>query len=81
MKEIADFMRLLNCDVVAFHLGSSTITPIHSIGNRDPQDLLDHCNANNQALHLETGRETAEELQFISDVGRTICLSISTLPT
>jgi sugar phosphate isomerase/epimerase len=35
------------------------------------QDLCDHCKGNGQALHLETGQETADGLlQFIQDVGR-----------
>ena len=74
MKEIADFARLLNCDVVALHLGlipHDNSDPLYQEIVAVTQDLLDHCNANNQALHLETGQETAEGLlQFISDVGR-----------
>ena len=74
MKEIADFARLLNCDVVALHLGfipHDNSDPLYQEIVAVTQDLLDHCKANNQALHLETGQETAEGLlQFISDVGR-----------
>ena len=74
MKEIADFARLLNCDVVALHLGfipHDNSDPLYQEIVAVTQDLLDHCSANNQALHLETGQETAEGLlQFISDVGR-----------
>tara|TARA_B100000519_G_C14259848_1_gene447058 strand:+ start:1590 stop:2432 length:843 start_codon:yes stop_codon:yes gene_type:complete len=74
MKEIADFARLLNCDVVALHLGfipHDNTDPLYQEIVKVTQDLLDHCQGNNQSLHLETGQETAEGLlQFISDVGR-----------
>jgi len=74
MKEIADFARLLGVDVVALHLG---FVP-HD--NKDPlyrevlavtRDICDHCSAQGQALHLETGQEPADALvQFIGDVER-----------
>lgn len=74
MKEIADFARLLKCDVVALHLGfipHDNSDPLYQEIVAVTQDLLDHCKQNEQALHLETGQETAEGLlQFISDVGR-----------
>ncbi|MAT12203.1 MAG: sugar phosphate isomerase/epimerase [Pirellulales bacterium] len=74
MKEIADFARLLKCDVVALHLGfipHDNTDPLYQEIVKVTQDLLDHCQGNNQSLHLETGQETAEGLlQFISDVGR-----------
>jgi len=74
MKEIADFARLLKCDVVALHLGfipHDNSDPLYQEIVAVTQDLLDHCKQNGQALHLETGQETAEGLlQFISDVGR-----------
>ncbi len=74
MKEIADFARMLNCDVVALHLGfipHDTSDPLYGEILDVTRDLLDHCKANNQSLHLETGQETADGLlQFISDVGR-----------
>ena len=75
MKEIADFARRLDCAVVALHLG---FIP-HAIAG-DPEyqgvvavtrELCDHCRANGQNLHLETGQETADGLlQFLSDVQR-----------
>jgi sugar phosphate isomerase/epimerase len=35
------------------------------------REICDHCQANGQDLHLETGQETADGLlRFISDVGR-----------
>jgi sugar phosphate isomerase/epimerase len=74
MKEIADFSAVLGCPVVALHLG---FVPHDSSGSlyQDvlgvTRDLCDHCQGHGQALHLETGQETAESLlQFISDVGR-----------
>ena len=74
MKEIADFARLLKCDVVALHLGfipHDNTDPLYQEIVAVTQNLLDHCKQNGQALHLETGQETAEGLlQFISDVGR-----------
>ncbi len=74
MKEIADFARLLGCDVVALHLGFIT----HDRTSSDYRDVLaitrdicDHCAHNGQDLHLETGQETADGLlQFIEDVER-----------
>jgi len=74
MKEIANFARLLKCDVVALHLGfipHDNTDPLYQEIVSVTQDLLDHCQGNHQSLHLETGQETAEGLlQFISDVGR-----------
>ncbi|MEC9097199.1 MAG: sugar phosphate isomerase/epimerase family protein, partial [Planctomycetota bacterium] len=74
MKEIADFASLLDCNVVALHLGfipHDNTDPLYQEIVTVTQDLLDHCKGNGQALHLETGQETAEGLlQFISDVGR-----------
>jgi sugar phosphate isomerase/epimerase len=74
MKEISDFARQLQCDVVALHLGfvphdrsDPGYTGIVGVA----QGLCDHCRGNGQRLHLETGQETAEALErFIGDVGR-----------
>ncbi|MFK7736792.1 MAG: sugar phosphate isomerase/epimerase family protein [Pirellulaceae bacterium] len=74
MIEISDFARLLGCEVVALHLG---FVP-HDTGcdmYRDVLDvtrkLCDHVGQNDQALHLETGQETAAGLlQFLKDVER-----------
>jgi sugar phosphate isomerase/epimerase len=71
MKEIADFARLLGCDVVALHLG---FVP-HDRTGRDyaqvvetTRDLSGHCRKLGQALHLETGQESAESLlKFLGD--------------
>lgn len=74
MKEIADFARKLGCDVVALHLGfvpHDTSAPLYREVLDVTRDVCDHCRANGQNLHLETGQETADALlQFISDVGR-----------
>ena len=74
MKEISDFARLLGCDVVALHLGfipHDTSAPLYREVLDVTRDVLDHCKQNNQALHLETGQESADGLlQFIGDVER-----------
>ena len=74
MKDIADFAKMLQCDVVALHLGfipHDTSDPLYGEVLEVTRDILDHCKENGQNLHLETGQETAEGLlQFISDVER-----------
>ena len=74
MKEIADFARLLGCSVVALHLGfvpHDTADPLYREALDVTRDVCDHCRASGQALHLETGQETADTLlKFIEDVGR-----------
>ncbi|HUG68968.1 MAG TPA: sugar phosphate isomerase/epimerase family protein [Pirellulaceae bacterium] len=74
MKEIADFAKMLKCDVVGLHLGfvphdtnDSTYTDVLAV----TRELCDHCKSNGQNVHLETGQETADALlQFIGDVKR-----------
>ncbi len=74
MKEIADFAKLLQCRIVALHLG---FVP-HDPNSADYQDVVavtrevcDHCAGNGQDLHLETGQETADALlKFMQDVQR-----------
>ncbi len=74
MKEIADFARRLQCEVVALHLGfvpHDKADPGYAQIVEVTRDLCDHCRGNAQRLHLETGQETAEALvQFLGDVGR-----------
>ena len=74
MKEIADFAHMLQCDVVALHLGfipHDKSDPLYGEVVEVTRDILDHCQNNNQKLHLETGQETAAGLiEFISDVER-----------
>jgi sugar phosphate isomerase/epimerase len=74
MKEIADFALLLRCRVVALHLGFVPHDP-HSADYQDvvavTREVCDHCAANGQDLHLETGQESADALlKFIQDVQR-----------
>jgi sugar phosphate isomerase/epimerase len=74
MKEIADFARLLGCDVVGLHIG---VVP-HDVKSKEYADVIDitrqlcdHAAKNEQAIHLETGQETADALlQFIGDTQR-----------
>ncbi len=74
MKEIADFARLLGCDVVALHLGfvpHDKNDPLYGEVLTVTRDICDHCKTQKQALHLETGQEPADALlQFIGDVDR-----------
>lgn len=71
MKEISDFAKLLGCKVVALHLGfvpHDVSDPLYAEVLAVTRELCDHCATNGQALHLETGQETAEGLlQFIQD--------------
>lgn len=72
--EIADFAKLLGCNVVALHLGfvpHDAQDPLYQEVLQVTRLVCDHCKKNGQALHLETGQETADSLlQFIVDVGR-----------
>ena len=73
MKEISDFTKHLGCDVIALHLGfvpHQTETALYQEIVDVTKELCVYAAANGQALHLETGQETAEALnQFIDDVG------------
>jgi sugar phosphate isomerase/epimerase len=74
MREIADFARQLEVDVVALHLGfvpHDRSDPLYDEVLELTRRLCDHCRGNRQALHLETGQEKADTLlQFLSDVER-----------
>lgn len=74
MKAIADFAKMLGCHCVALHLGfvpHDESDPLYAEVIAVARDICDHCRANGQALHLETGQETAEGLlKFIQDVQR-----------
>jgi len=74
MLEIADFARLLGCDVVALHLGfvpHEPTDPLYTEVVAVTRRVCDHCASNGQALHLETGQEPADcLLRFIGDVER-----------
>ncbi len=74
MFQIAEFAKWLGCDTVALHLGFIPHDP-SAEGYSDiaevTRQLCDHCAANHQFLHLETGQETAAGLlEFIDQVGR-----------
>ncbi len=74
MKEIADFAKMLKCNVVALHLGfvpHDTSDPLYGEVLTITREICDHCEAHGQALLLETGQETADaRLQFSGDVQR-----------
>ncbi len=72
MLEISDFARLLDCDVIALHLGfvpHDAKDPLYKEVLEVTRQVCDHARANGQALHLETGQEPADALlKFIADV-------------
>ncbi len=74
MKEISDFARLLGCEVIALHLGfvphDTTSASYQEVVDVTRQ-LCDHATRNDQAVHLETGQETADGLlSFLTNVQR-----------
>ena len=74
MKEISDFSRLLCCDALGLHIGFVP-SDVGSVSYRrlvdTTRELLDHLAEKDQALHLETGQETADHLlEFIELVQR-----------
>jgi sugar phosphate isomerase/epimerase len=74
LKEIADFAKLLGCGVVGLHIGfvpHDRTLPLYKQVLDVARDVCDHVAKNGQALHLETGQETADDLlAFIQDVQR-----------
>jgi sugar phosphate isomerase/epimerase len=74
MKEISDFARLLGVAAVGLHVGfvpHDPADPLHRDVVAVTRELCDHCQANEQNLHLETGQETADVLiDFLGEVGR-----------
>jgi sugar phosphate isomerase/epimerase len=74
MKEIADFAKLLGCQTVALHIGfvpHDPSLPLYKEIVGVARDVCDHCAKNGQALHLETGQETADDLlAYIKGVER-----------
>jgi sugar phosphate isomerase/epimerase len=74
MQSIADFAHLLGCRVVALHLGlvpHETHDPQYLAAVAVTRALCDHCCRMGQALHLETGQESADVmLSFIRSVDR-----------
>ena len=73
MKDISDFARHLGCPVIALHLGfvpHNTSSQTYSDIVATTRELCQYAEGNSQALHLETGQETAEALvEFIGDTG------------
>ena len=74
MKEISDFAKLLGCKAVGLHIGfvpHDVAAPTFKESLAVTQDLCDDAKKNDQAVHLETGQETADGLlAFIQAVGR-----------
>ncbi len=74
MKEISDFARLLGVDAVGLHVGfvpHDPADPLYGDVVAVTRELCDHCRANGQNLHLETGQESADALlDFLGEVGR-----------
>lgn len=75
MCQIGDFARVLGCSVVALHVGfiphGSRDKPAYREVVEVTRKVCDHCRRNEQALHLETGQESAEGLlAFLADVER-----------
>ena len=71
MFEISDFAKMIGCDVIALHLGfvpHDTTDPAYQDIVAVTQQLCQHAANNGQAVHLETGQETADGLvTFIQD--------------
>ncbi|MGN6544464.1 MAG: sugar phosphate isomerase/epimerase family protein [Aureliella sp.] len=74
MREISDFARLLGCEVIALHLGfvpHDTAAASYQEVVDVTRQLCDHAAQNDQAVHLETGQESADSLlAFLSNVQR-----------
>jgi sugar phosphate isomerase/epimerase len=74
LKDIADFAQLLGVDAVGVHIGFVPHDPADATYSNivsATREICDHCDANGQALHLETGQESADVLvKFLRDVQR-----------
>lgn len=73
MKEISDFASWVGCPAIGLHIGfvPESSSPDYSELVRVTQDLLTHAANHGQAVHLETGQESADHLlEFIEDVNR-----------
>ena len=74
MFEISDFAKMIGCDVIALHLGfvpHDTSDPAYQEIIEVTQQLCRHATNNGQAVHLETGQETADGL--VTFIGDTKC--------
>ena len=71
MFEISDFAKMIGCDVIALHLGfvpHDTTDPAYQDIVAVTQQLCQYAANNGQAVHLETGQESADGLvTFIQD--------------
>ena len=78
LKQISDFGKLLEVPAVGLHIGfvpHDTSSESYAELVQVMRDVCEHCAANGQALHLETGQETAAALlSFI------ICSAMSMRP-
>ena len=74
MKEISDFASVLCVNAVGLHVGfvpHDMNDPLYVDVVKVTCELCDHCKANGQNLHLETGQEAADTLlQFLGEVNR-----------
>ena len=74
LREIADFAHGLKVSAVGLHIGFVPHDPLDSDYAEilaAAREICDHCAANSQAVHLETGQEPAGVLlAFLADVGR-----------
>jgi sugar phosphate isomerase/epimerase len=72
--EIADWTKAMGCDAVGMHIGfisEDRNSTLHKELVEAARKVCDHCAANGQRFHLETGQETADGLlAFIEDVNR-----------
>ena len=73
-KEIADFAKLLGCNAIGLHIGfvpHEKNDPMYADVLAVAREICDHCAANGQRVHLETGQEPADVLlAFLQDVQR-----------
>lgn len=72
MIEISDFAKMLGVTAVGLHIGfvpHDKADPLHAEVVAVTRQLCDHCKANGQNLHLETGQEAADTLlDFLGEV-------------
>jgi len=72
--EISDWTKAMGCDALGMHIGfisEDRGSDLHKELVEVARKVCDHCAANGQRFHLETGQESAEGLlAFIEDVER-----------
>ncbi|MBN1393785.1 MAG: sugar phosphate isomerase/epimerase [Pirellulales bacterium] len=73
-KEISNFTRLLDVDALGLHVGCvphDEAAPLFADTVEVTRSLCDHCRANGQNVHLETGQEPADVLlRFLETTDR-----------